>query len=390
MKAPFQISKGDRVRVTGEEMVGDASRFCIRYPGDIVGDLTPGDAIYVNDGIVRLIVESKEGKDLVCICEAGGTISDKKGCNLPTGNLSVALPTPKDVADLRAIAKFNPRPDWVAVSFVGSAADLISIRKLLAEEGWPDAKLLSKIERPQALKNLEEIVRHSDAVMVARGDLGVEIPLYQVPVWQRRIINMCSVYAKPVVVATQMLESMITASRPTRAETADVFEAVLQGTDAVMLSGETSVGAHPVEAVRVMDRIAQEAQEQVKRERIAPTVYDAKASGALLPLVASGVEGIVRSLAATQQNCRVLCISHTGTTAAWLSSLRLNVPIIAFTNEVKAMHQFNIMYGVRGVLFHKSSEPVLLLRQGSLSLMGNPNSAEKNYFRAIRKAHEVS
>jgi pyruvate kinase len=166
----------------------------------------------------------------------------------------------------------------------------------------------------------------------------------------------------------------------------DVYEAVLQGADAVMLSGETSIGAHPVEAVRVMDRIAQEAQSRVRRDVSRPR-FDLK-TPTLLPLVAPGCEGIVRALTSTQQNCQILCISHTGTIAVWLSSLRLPVPILAFTNDERTMRQFNIMWGVRGILWHKHSEPSLL-RQGSLALMGHADNAEKNYFRAIKKAVEL-
>ena len=230
--------------------------------------------------------------------EAPGPISSKKGCNLPSGNLSVTFPTEKDARDLEFICK-ELRPDYIAVSFVGKAEDMHAIRNFCKKHGFEDVKLCSKIERPSALENLTAITEASDIVMVARGDLGVEIPLHQVPVWQNRIIETCADFATPVIVATQMLESMIEQSRPTRAEVSDVFTAVQQGADAVMLSGETSVGRFPIVAVNTMDTICKEAETKVVRNRL-PERFP---RGGLVPLAAAGAAGIVRAITAQNMSC---------------------------------------------------------------------------------------
>lgn len=206
------------VRVTCDNVKGTRERFQIRYPGDLLADLAVGAAIFVNDGLVRLDVTAKEERDLVCVTSSGGPVSDKKGCNLPDGKLlSVDLPTPKDREDLAFIAQ-HLKPDYVAVSFVSSAKDMHDVRRVLADNGFPNAKLCAKIERPIALENLDDICAASDCIMVARGDLGVEIPPHRVPAAQRQIIAACARFAVPCIVATQMLESMITNSRPTRGE----------------------------------------------------------------------------------------------------------------------------------------------------------------------------
>jgi len=226
-------------------------------------DLDKGDIIYINDGTVKLAVESKDDNDLICVCEAAGKISDNKGCNMPSGNLSVNVITEKDAKDLKFIAELDP--EYVACSFVGTGDDLRQIRKHLADAGNSNIKLISKLERPVAVENVDDIIAESDAVMVARGDLGVEIDCWDVPIVQKEVIRKCNKESKPVIVATQMLDSMIENARPTRAEASDVFNAVVDGADAVMLSGETSVGKYPVETVKVMDEIVHVAQDFIPK-----------------------------------------------------------------------------------------------------------------------------
>jgi len=246
------VNNGDRIDVTPNAVNGTKELIQIKYE-TLLTDLHPGDTIFINDGIIKLVVEKKNEKSLTCIVEAGGMISNAKGCNIPSGHLSVNVITPKDREDLKFIATLNP--EWVASSFIGKAADVEQVRAALKEFGNDQIKIISKIERPSALVHLDAIIEVTDAVMVARGDLGVEIDTWDVPVAQKEMCRKCNAAGKPVIVATQMLESMTTAPRPTRAEANDVFNAVLDGADAVMLSGETSVGKYPVDAVRIMDNI---------------------------------------------------------------------------------------------------------------------------------------
>lgn len=383
MESPFVLAPGDRVRLTAQKIVGTKDRFQIVYPGDLVGDLPIGSEIFINDGIVKLIVESYENGELKCIVDQGGSVSSKKGCNLPQAKSSGLLPTPKDVADLQFIATL--KPDWIAVSFVGNAVDLHAVRNVLKDAGFPNARLISKIERPVALDNLEEIVSASDAVMVARGDLGVEIPAQMVPVWQRKIIEACSRKAKPCIVATQMLESMANgASRPTRAEVSDVFEAVFMGADATMLSGETSVGPHPVQAVQIMDRIAAEAEKYVNGDSNKHVAVLEERP--LYATVAPACIQIVRSLQASKQQCVILTISEGPSVPMWLAAMRLNVHIFAYSNKEDTVRALSVCWGVRGVLFKRDSAPQLK-RRGSVDLMGAVGGAEQNCFRAIKHAH---
>jgi pyruvate kinase len=201
MEAPFFINHGDNIRVTSELVVGTKDRI-----------------IFINDGIVKLVIVEKDeqANDLICVCEAAGNISNHKGCNMPSGKLSVNVVTPKDAKDLAFIATLNP--EYVAASFVGFGDDVKKVRKTLEDNGNHDIKIIAKIERPVALENLDEIIQEADALMVARGDLGVEIEAWDVPKWQKEMVKRCNRESKPVIVATQMLESMTENSRPTRAE----------------------------------------------------------------------------------------------------------------------------------------------------------------------------
>lgn len=263
MKEGFKIQVGDTIRVTPDDCIGSPERIQIRYK-TLMQDLDKDDVIFINDGTVKLVVMDKDETDLICVCAAAGTISDNKGCNMPSGRLSVEVVTKKDAKDLEFIAT-QLDPEFVAASFVGTGEDIQKIRSHLHNAGNPNIKIIAKIERPVALENIDDIIRESDAVMVARGDLGVEIETWDVPVWQKEVIFRCNRESKPVIVATQMLDSMMVNARPTRAEASDVFNAVLDGADAVMLSGETSVGKYPVEAVKVMDEIVRTAQDHIPK-----------------------------------------------------------------------------------------------------------------------------
>jgi len=271
-------------------------------------------------------------------------ISNHKGCNIPAGHLSVNVITPKDRDDLKFIAKLNP--EWVAASFIGSAEDVKQVKKALEEFGNPDIKIISKIERPVALKNLDEIIEVTDAVMVARGDLGVEIDTWDVPVAQKEMCRKCNIAGKPVIVATQMLESMTEAPRPTRAEANDVFNAVLDGADAVMLSGETSVGKYPVDAVRIMDQIVQSAEKRMPPRN--PHDWVSK-HVALTESIALGSYEIMQNYVKTGFHGKVIVVTGppSGYVGRMVSKFRGPLDIICMTDDLRTALELNLVWGVR-------------------------------------------
>jgi len=283
---------------------------------------------------------------LTCVVEAGGMISNHKGCNIPSGHLSVNVVTPKDKDDLKFIASLNP--EWVAASFIGNAEDVHKVRNVLKEFGNESIKIISKIERPSALKNLDEIIEVTDAVMVARGDLGVEIDTWDVPIAQKEMCRKCNIAGKPVIVATQMLESMTEAPRPTRAEANDVFNAVLDGADAVMLSGETSVGKYPVEAVRIMDKIVDTAEKKIPVRN--PKDWCSK-HVALTESIALGAQDIIQNFEKIGWTGKVIVI--TGPPSAYVgrmvSKFRGPLSIISITDDLRTALELNLVWGVRSV-----------------------------------------
>ena len=254
---PVVLADGDEFTITTDDVEGDSTRCSTTYAG-MPGDVSPGDEILIDDGRVRLRAIAVSDTDVTTKVEIGGQVSNHKGINLPGVHVSVSAMSEKDVEDLRWALRQGV--DFVALSFVRSAKDAEDARDVMREEDIL-RPLIAKIEKPQAVENLDEVMDAFDSVMVARGDLGVELPLEEVPIVQKLIVEKARRNAKPVIVATQMLESMISAPRPTRAEASDVANAVLDGTDAVMLSGETSVGAYPVETVRTMARIIESTEQ---------------------------------------------------------------------------------------------------------------------------------
>ncbi|MEW6278430.1 MAG: pyruvate kinase, partial [Candidatus Eremiobacterota bacterium] len=251
-----ELKAGDDFVLTADEVVGDAHRAQVTYPL-LAAEVRPGDPVLLDDGLLELKVEHVRGTDVVTRVVEGGPLSSRKGVNFPQTQLSVPAVTEKDERDLRfGLAQ---GVDYVAASFVRQASDLDRIRRIMTEVGVT-RPVVVKIEKREAVENLESIVQAADAVMVARGDLGIEVPIEEVPVIQKRCICLCLKHRRPVITATQMLDSMIRNPRPTRAEATDIANAIFDGTDAVMLSGETASGAYPVQAVRVMDRIAQRAE----------------------------------------------------------------------------------------------------------------------------------
>src|SRR5271157_2169068 len=368
MAQPYFLKAGDVIEVTTEDVDGTNELVTISYP-TLVEDINEGDAIYVNDGIVKLEVTSIKEQSVMCTTVAGGTISEHKGVNIPSGNLQVQVPTEKDIEDLRFIATLHP--EYVAASFVGRGADVDAVRSTLRQYGDDEAQIISKCERPIALDNFDEILNASDAIMVARGDLGVEIPPFEVPVAQKEMVRKCNRAGRPVIVATQMLESMTTQSRPTRAEANDVFNAVLDGTDAVMLSEETSVGQYPVDSVKIMDEIVTRAETYIAkyRQRTSKHLYALKS---MVEAAGHAVATLSEELRHSNMDAKILCNTKTGHTARMISKYRPNVPILAMTPDLKVARQLCLVWGVRA-LFNES-------------LKGN--SEEEQVLLAVNKAWE--
>ncbi len=325
---------GERVVITTEPVAGTADRVSTTY-GGLADDVHPGDVLLVDDGKLALEVTAVKAPEVACRVVIGGPVSDHKGLSLPGVDISVPALSDKDLADLRFALGLSV--DMVALSFVRSADDAEAVREVLREFDSP-AGVIAKIEKPQAVAHLAEIVAAFDGIMLARGDLGVETPLELVPLVQKRVINLGREAGKPVIVATQMLDSMITQARPTRAEVSDVATAVFDGADALMLSAETSVGAHPHDAVTTMVRIIEAAETEAVGHLpsvAAPLGMNSAALAAAAIKVAADVEA--RALVAFTQS---------GATARRLARHRAVVPILAFTPVPVVRSQLALSWGV--------------------------------------------
>ncbi len=341
-EGPVLLERGDTFTVTVEEGVaGDRHRCGTTYAG-LAADVAPGERILVDDGRVCLEVTAVDGPRVRTTVVEGGVVSDHKGLNLPGVAVSVPALSKKDEDDLRWALRNGF--DVVALSFVRSGRDIVDVHRIMDEEGRR-LPVIAKVEKPQAVENIEEIVAAFDGVMVARGDLGVEMPLEQVPIVQKRAVALARRNAKPVIVATQMLESMIDHPRPTRAEASDVANAVIDGTDAVMLSGETSVGRHAVDAVRTMARIVEAAEEDLLARGLPPL------TGRDKPRTQGGA--VARAAAETGDflGARFLvAFTQSGDTARRLSRYRSPIPLLAFTPEPATRSQLSLTWGVETFL----------------------------------------
>ena len=331
---PVRLANGDTFTVTTRDIPGDATVCGTTYEG-LPDDVAPGDLILVDDGKVTLAVTAVNATDVTTRVVVGGRVSDHKGLNLPGVAMGVAAMSEKDIDDLRWGLHLGA--DMIALSFVRRAADIDAVHEVMDAEGVR-LPVIAKIEKPQALDNLDEIVTAFDVLMVARGDLGVELPLEDVPLAQKRIVEAARRKAKPVIVATQVLESMITSPRPTRAEASDAANAVLDGADALMLSAETSVGEYPVEAVSTMARIA-EATEEHGLDRVAKIAWDPHSKGGIITFAAAQI--------AERIGARFLvAFTQTGDSARRLSRYRSNVPVIACTPLPEVARQLTTSWGV--------------------------------------------
>ncbi len=332
---PVELVNGAEFTITVEDVPGDVHRCSTTFKG-LPGDVGPGDTILIDDGRIELRATRVTDTDVTCEVVVGGIASNNKGINLPGVAVSVPALSEKDKDDLRWALRNGV--DMVALSFVRSAKDIVDVHRIMDEEGRR-VPVIAKIEKPQAVDNLDDIIDAFDAFMVARGDLGVELPLEEVPLVQKRIIRAARKWAKPVIVATQMLESMISAPRPTRAEASDVANAILDGTDAVMLSGETSVGAFAIEAVSVMNRIITSVEEHGFAS-IAEIEWDPHTSGGVIAMAAAE--------AANRLGARYLvAFSKSGDTARRLSRLRAEIPVLCFTPSSQTRQEMALAWGVR-------------------------------------------
>jgi pyruvate kinase len=352
-----RLIEGDEFVITTRDVEGDASICGTTYRG-LPGDVAEGDPILIDDGKLRLRVVKVEDDAVTTRVEVGGKVSDHKGLNLPGVSVSVPALSEKDVDDLRWALRMSV--DFVALSFVRSAGDAEDVRRIMREEGVI-LPVIAKIEKPQAIDNLDEVVQAFDAFMVARGDLGVECPLEDVPFLQKRVIDKARRNAKPVIVATQMLESMIHHPAPTRAEASDVANAVLDGTDAVMLSGETSVGEYPIETVETMARIIASTEDH-ELAKMAAIDWQ--------PLTRGGVIAKAAAEVADRVDAKYLvAFTQSGDSARRASRYRGRIPVLAFTPEARVRSQLSLSWGVETFLTNPVEHTDEMVRQVDEALL---------------------
>ncbi len=343
MKEGAQIvTEGTLLTLTSDDVEGDSSLVPIDYP-NLAEDAKVGNQILIDDGLLELRIVKKDGKKLVASVVVGGLLKSRKGVNLPDVDITMSSLTEKDIEDLEFGLKIGV--DFVAMSFVRSARDVQDVVSRVRAAG-SNAAVIAKIEKPEAVDVIDEIIEECDGIMVARGDLGIEIPSERVPLVQKKIIDRCRIAGKPVITATQMLDSMITNPRATRAESSDVANAVIDGTDAVMLSGETAAGKYPVEAVRTMSKIIRSVEEN------APSIYYSLLYRKPDWKEKQIIESLAYSCVTIAENIEAKAIStitHSGNTARRIAKFRPNVPIIAFTESRIVRRQLNLVWGVQSV-----------------------------------------
>jgi pyruvate kinase len=338
------IVPGDILTFTNEKCVGTLERIYVSYP-NLAGDVKVGNMILIDDGKLEVVVKDilKNG-DVKVEVTLGGTLSSKKGINLPDTKISLPALTEKDLADLEFIIEQNL--DWVALSFVRNVKDIVILRSKL-QERKSKTKIIAKIEKPEAVANIRDIIVESDAIMIARGDLGVEMPVEKVPMIQKDIIRKCLHRAKPVIVATQMMESMIERTKPNRSEITDVANAVLEGADAVMLSGETATGHHPTLVVETMCKIIREVEKEYRYNREEDLKPQAHSPSFLSDAICYNACKIGKDVNADA----VIGMTQSGYTGFMLSSYRPKAPLFVFSKERTLINQLSLSWGVRAFFY---------------------------------------
>ncbi len=357
---PHEWNTGENVTITVDDIVGTRDRVSTTYKG-LAQDARPGDRLLIDDGKVGLVVTHVEDNDVHCSVTEGGPVSNNKGISLPGMNVSVPAMSQKDIDDLQFALSLGV--DVIALSFVRSPSDVELVHKVMDEVGVPRLPVIAKLEKPEAVANLEAIVLAFDGVMVARGDLGVELPLEQVPLVQKRAVQIARENARPVIVATQMLDSMIEHSRPTRAEASDVANAVLDGADALMLSGETSVGKYPIIAVKTMAKII----EAVEGESVAvpPLTHVPRTKRGVLSYAARDIGERLEAKA-------LVAFTQSGDTVRRLARLHTPLPLLAFTPIEETRNQLALTWGVQTFVTHAVENTDQMVEQVDVGLLRVP------------------
>ena len=331
------LEEGQKFTITMKDVVGNKEMCTVSYKG-LVNDVVPGDTILIDDGLVGLKVEEINGDDIVCIVENSGIVKNHKGVNVPGVKINLPALTEKDIKDIEF--GISEGIDYIAASFVRKASDVLAIREVLENNNATHIQIISKIENQEGIDNIDSILQVSDGIMVARGDLGVEIPTPEIPIAQKMMIKKCNQLGKPVITATQMLDSMMRNPRPTRAEVTDVANAIYDGTDAIMLSGETATGKYPVEAVKTMATIAKRTEETLKYNEL---------------LKKRKIEDVTVTNAISYATCTtsadlnakaIISFTTSGHTARMVSKFRPQCPIIATTEDEGVMRRLALVWGV--------------------------------------------
>ena len=341
----IEIAEGDILTFTNEKVIGTKEKIYVSYP-NFHSDVKIGNTILIDDGKLEVsVLNIEQNNDVKVVVTLGGTLSSKKGINLPDTKITLPALTDKDLADLDFV--IEQKLDWVALSFVRNVKDLIILRNRL-EEKDSKTKIIAKIEKPEAIENIRDIIVESDGIMVARGDLGVELPIEKVPLIQKQIIKKCIHRAKPVIAATQMMESMIERTKPNRSEITDVANAVLEGADAVMLSGETATGAHPTLVVETMKKIIQEVERTDYRYSLEDELVPQPHSPSFL---SDAICYNACKLAKDVEAQALIGMTQSGYTAFMLSSYRPKAPLYIFTKERSLVNQLSLSWGVRAFFY---------------------------------------
>lgn len=361
LKEPVELMQGDELIISTDDFVGDSTRVSISHK-ELPQDVKPGDVIAINDGIVRLRVKEIRDNEVLTIVTHGGPISSRKGVNIPGIKISCKVPTEEDTRDVEFVAGLEP--DFFALSFVTERDDLVRLRYLLEANGLNNVRIISKIEHRLAVEHFDEILTESDGIMIARGDLGIEVPIEEVPILQRELIHRANVWAKPVIVATHMLESMTKETVPTRAEVSDVAHAVLDRADAVMLSGETAIGNNPVGTVEMMSRIIRKAEEVLPaRDPIEITSPDKK----IVEIIGNLVYGAVCLI--PDKIDGIITATRSGYTARWISKFRPATSIYAVTPSLQVLRKLRLLWGVEPIQFEHDIDNVDDLVQESVRIV---------------------
>jgi len=337
-KESVLLKEGSFFTLTNRNIPGNENEVSVTYPS-LPQKVKKGDSILLADGSLELKVKELTSTDIKCRIIRGGELSSHKGINLPDVSLNIPSLTEKDYKDL--LFGIEHKFDFIGISFTRKARDILKVRKILKEKGVEDISLIAKIEKQEALNNIKEIIEVADGIMIARGDLGVEIPLEEVPLVQKTIIKKCNLVGKPVITATQMLESMVENPRPTRAEVTDIANAILDGTDAIMLSGETAIGKYPLEAVKIMEKIAVETERSMNYERILE-----ERAFSVKPTIPDAISHATCQVAQDLKVKAIVTFTFSGSTARMVSRYRPRVPIIAASTEESTVRKLALTWGV--------------------------------------------